>query len=494
MLLCALAWVSEAALVHAQTPAEPNTAIAGIDADVERAMKELHVPGAAIGVIEDGKVVLAKGYGVREIGKPGMVDADTLFDIGSMTKSFTAVTVAAMVDDGKLKWDVPVVQYIPWFRLYDPVATELITPRDLLTHRSGLPRHDFIRMSTYLTREELMHRLRYLEPSRSFRDVFQYNNLTYTAAGYLAGQVNGSTWEELVKQRIFLPLGMTHSSTSAVDLQRSSNFAHPHSYEDGKIVTVPIYDYQKFGVGPNGAVNSSVNDMLKYLEFHLDGGTAGGKQVISAAQMKELHAPVTVLEPNMAAATGAYAYALGWMTGSYHGHSFLEHGGSINGFTSDMILFPDSRIGIVVLNNRGTALPQIITKDLRDRLLGVNSHDYLADNLAAQAKFEHQVSDEKKAMEAGRIPDAKATLPLSKYAGTYFHPAYGKIHVIQDGNNLTVKFDAIDLTLQHYNYDTFLYDDTDIAQFHIGDSGKVTEMLLPLEPAVKPFVFTRQDE
>jgi CubicO group peptidase (beta-lactamase class C family) len=213
---------------EAQVVADPASALAGIDLDVKRAMEAQHVPDAAVGVIVNGKVILAKGYGARDIGKPALVDADTIFDIGSMTKSFTAAAAAAMVDDGKLDWDKPVITYIPWFRMYDPVATQLITPRDLLIHRSGLSGNNFIRESTYLSREELVRRIRYLEPSATFRQTFQYNNLMYTVAGYLAGQVNGTTWEELVKQRIFMPLGMIHSNTSAVELQQSNDYAHPH--------------------------------------------------------------------------------------------------------------------------------------------------------------------------------------------------------------------------------------------------------------------------
>ncbi len=468
----------------AQVASDPAAAIAGIDADVDRAMQALHVPGVAVGVIVDGKVILAKGYGVREAGQPALVDADTLFDIGSMTKSFTATAVAAMVDDGKLEWDKPVVDYLPWFRLYDPIATQLITPRDLLTHRSGLPRHDFIRISTYLSREELVHRVRYLEPSATFRQKFQYNNLMYVTAGYLAGFEAGTTWEDLVKQRIFVPVGMTHSNTSAVELQQSDDYAHPHDLKDGKVVTIPVYDYQKFGVGPNGAVNSCVEDMLKYLEFHLSDGNVDGKQVISVAQMKQLHNPST-------AATGGEQYALGWFVLYHRGHKILEHGGAIDGFTSDMALLPEEKTGVVVLNNRATALPQDITNDLMDRLLGLKPQDYLEQTLAAQARGQANEAAAKQKFDAARIPTTHPSLELTAYTGAYFHPAYGVIHVERDGDGLVVRFDALDLHLRHYHYDTFAYE-TNLAQFHLGEGGKVKEMLLPLEPAVKPLVFVKQ--
>lgn len=474
----------------AQSAADSAAALVGIDADVQRAMQELHVPGVAVGVIVDGKIILAKGYGIRQIGNPEMVDIETLFAIASMTKSFTATAVAAMVDDGKLDWDKPVIDYLPWFKMYDPIATQLITPRDLLTHRSGLPRHDFIRTSTYLTREELVHRIRYLQPSSTFRQTFQYNNLMYVTVGYLSGSVAGTTWEDLVKQRIFVPLGMTHSNTSAVELQESGNYAHPHDYVDGKIVSVPVYDYQKFGIGPNGAVNSCIEDMLKYLAFHLSDGTVNGKVVISKKQMTELHQTATVAHMS----PFGDEYALGWFVSYPAGHKMLEHGGTINGFTSDMALLPDEKTGIVVLNNQGSHLPAAITQDLVDRLLGLKSQDYLGKVQEAKGKSERKDAARRAEFEVARIPDTKPSLNLSAYTGTYSHPAYGSVSVEREGDaGLVVHFDAINLHLRHYHYDTFAYE-TNLVQFHLNDLGKVAEMLLPLEPAVKPFVFVRQEK
>jgi CubicO group peptidase (beta-lactamase class C family) len=466
---CGLALGFAVCALAAQVATDPSAAIAGIDADVDRAMQALHVPGVAVGVIADGQVILAKGYGVREVGKPAQVDADTLFDIGSMAKSFTATAVAALVDDGKLEWDKPVVDYLPWFRLYDPIATQLITPRDLLTHRSGLPRHDFIRVSTYMSREELVHRIRYLEPSATFRQKFQYNNLMYALAGYLAGFEAGTTWEELVKRRIFVPVGMTHSNTSAVELQQSDDYAHPHDLKDGKTVPIPVYDYQKFGVGPNGAVNSCVDDMLKYLAFHLSEGSVDGRQVMSVVQMKQLHDPSTV-------ANSQETYALGWFVTDHGGHRILEHGGAIDGFTSDMALLPEEKIGIVVLNNLGSALPEDITHDLMDRLLNLKPHDYLEQTLADHSRAEANEAAEKRKFEDARIPNTHPTLELTAYAGAYFHPAYGVIHVEREGEGLIVKFDALSLHVNHYHYDTFAYE-TNLVQFQLGEDGNVKEML-----------------
>jgi CubicO group peptidase (beta-lactamase class C family) len=478
------------------TPAFPAAAV---DADVERAMREFHVPGAAVGIIVDGHVVFAKGYGVRRVGSPEPVDADTLFDVGSITKSFTAMGVAAMVDDGKLEFDKPVIQYLPAFRLYDPVATQLITPRDLLGHRSGLPRHDFIRQSTWLTREQFIDRLRYLEPNHTFREVFQYNNLMYVVAGYLAGHANGTSWEELVSQRIFTPLGMTHSNTSAREIQQTSDFASPHDVVGDKPVVIPFYDYQRFGIGPNGAVNSSVDDMLKYLAFHMGDGTANGKKVLSPAQFWQIHDPITVVPCGPAcraeSSDNSRSYAMGWFVGSAGGHRLLYHGGNINGFSAQMSLVPDMHTAIVVLNNVDSALPYVIANDFIDRELGLPAVDRVELIKKEIAADRRRDEDALKAFEAARLPKAPASLPLAAYAGDWFHPAFGTVHVAVDGEALAVRFDALTLHLTHYNYDTFAisnWNNGEIAAFHLDGEGKPSELLLPLEPAVKPFVFTRK--
>jgi len=480
-----------AVLTSAQSPTpDSKTVLDGFDSEVENTMNKLHVPGAAVGVIEGDKIILAKGYGIRELGKSDHVTPDTMFAVGSLTKSFTAAVMAILVDQGKLEWDKPVRNYLPDFQLYDPIATQLVTPRDLLTHRSGLPRHDFIRVSTYLSREELLLRLRYLEPNLTFREGFQYNNLMYVAAGYMAGRVAGTTWEDLVKQTLFVPLGMTSSNTSVTDSQQSGNFARPHLLEHGNVKTTEFYNYQQFGIGPNGAVNSTINDFLKYLQMHLDQGTVRGKHIISARELTELHRPAEL-------AYGNTNYALGWFVQSYHGHLILQHGGAITGFTSQVILIPDAHVGIVVFNNLESSLPHILAYSLADRFLGLETHDYLAEAESKDKADTETEEQERKKLDSGRIANAPPTLNLSAYAGDYFHPAYGTIHVVQDGQELRVKFDALELQLKHYNFDWFqiesdYVDSKRLAQFHIDEHGEATQLLLPLEPTVKPFVFTRK--
>ena len=487
-LRCFCAYLVCFAAIAAPPTVDSAKALEGFDTSVIRAMRELQAPGVAVGAIVDGRVILAKGYGVRELGQSPAVTPDTIFAVGSMTKSFTAVTVAAMVDEGKLNWDRPVRDYLPWFRMYDPVATELITPRDLLTHRSGMPGHNFIRFSTPLERAELVRRIRYLEPSHTFREIYQYNNLMYVTAGFLAGEAAGKSWEDLVEQRIFTPLGMTNSTVRVADTQKRGDFARPHLSSNGAVRSTDFYDYQKFGVGPNGAVNSTVNDLLKYLQFHLDNGRANGRQLISTAQMQQLHRPVTVT------ATGDGAYALGWTAQHHRGRAVLQHGGAITGFTSMMILIPEMNTGVVVLNNLGSSLPTVVAWDLADRLLGLEPEDYLAQTRQKLERSLAAAKEKRKQTQALRIPGAKPSLKLAAYVGEYSHPAYGAIRVDQNQTGLVVRFPALNIPLTHYNYDTFECHSEELdgmAQFHVNPQGHVSEMLLPLEAAVKPLVFLK---
>ncbi|WP_263416937.1 serine hydrolase [Terriglobus albidus] len=465
----------------------PAFDVSTVDADVAHAMRVFHAPGVAVGILVDGKVVLAKGYGVRRVGSPEAVGADTLFDIGSVTKSFTGMAVAAMVDDGKLDFDTPVVQYLPGFRLYDPIATQLITPRDLLGHRSGLSRYDFIRYSTHLTPDELIQRLRYLEPNHTFRETFQYNNLMYVVAGDLAGYANGTSWEQLFHDRIFVPLGMMHSNTSAREIQQSPDFAAPHEITKDVAAPIPFYDYQAFGIGPNGAVNSSISDMLKYLAFHMGDGTVDGKVVLSPKQFAQIHRAIS--------ADGDLSYAMGWIIEHRAGYRLLLHDGSINGFTTMVALIPEKHTAIVVLNNAETALPKAVTENFLSRYLNLPFHDQIDAVKQRNDAARQKSAAADAAFEAGRLPHAPATLPLSAYAGEWFHPAFGKVSMTVEGEVLDLHFDALTLHFHHYNYDTFAATDPLtgrlVASFRLDAQGKVTELAIPLERTVKPFVFTR---
>jgi len=268
----------------AATAQAPKPGLEGLDDFIAQAMKDWKVPGLALAVIQGDEVILKKGYGYRDAEKQLPVTPNTLFAIGSITKSFTVTTLGMEMDEGKIDWDKPVRDYLPTFKLYEPVLTEQMTIRDLITHRSGLPRHDFIWYTSDFSREDLLRRLQYLEPSKPLRTTFQYNNLMFMTAGYIAGQLNGTSWEDAITQRIFKPLEMTGTNFSELDTQNSADFAQPYrkgSDLKAELKRIP-FDAQcpnRCAMGPAGEINSNVEDMSKYLLFHMGKGKAAGKQL-----------------------------------------------------------------------------------------------------------------------------------------------------------------------------------------------------------------------
>ena len=474
LLLLVFAWSALAA-----PPVDTARALDGFDEFMTRAMAELHVPGAAVGVIRNNEVVFLKGYGVRDLDSKKPVTERTVFATGSITKSFTAAAIAALVDDGKLEWDRPVREYLPWFRLDNPHATELITLRDMLSHRSGMPRHDWIRFMIPLDRHELVRRMRYLPFNKTFRQEFQYNNLMYVAAGLIAGEVSGKTWEDIVRDRLFGPLGMTASSTSIRDMQKAPDFAQPHVLRDEKAAQVPFYDYQKYGVGPNGAVNSNATDLLRYVQFFLTNGKVQGRQVISERQMREL------LRPAMVA--GADTYALGWYLRHERGYTIIEHSGAITGFTASVKMAPQDRLGIVVLNNLGSALPGIVAEELTARMLGFPAVDRIERLRAARSRVEPT----RKPTEPAAATSTPSH-PLDAYAGKYRHAAFGDLPVEHRYGALLLGLPETTVTLRHLHFDTFEADGR-LVQFELDERGSVKGLRLRLEAAVPAFTFERTD-
>jgi CubicO group peptidase (beta-lactamase class C family) len=268
---------------------DPTISLAGYDSFVNQAIKDWEVPGVAIAIVKNGEVILAAGFGMRDVASKLPVTSKTLFAIGSCTKAFTTFVMGTLVDEGKLAWDKPVRTYAPEIQLYDRAAAELLTPRDLVTHRSGLPRHDMVWYNATLSRKEIVARLPYLEPSEPIRSKFQYNNIMFMAAGYVVDSLTGMPWEEAVRKRIFEPLEMTGSNFSVKDSQKSSDFARPYEDRDDHIVPIPFRDITN--AGPAGSINSNVTDMARWLIVNSQKGKIAGKQIISPAVLADIHTP-----------------------------------------------------------------------------------------------------------------------------------------------------------------------------------------------------------
>ncbi len=502
-----------------------DRALRGLDDFVATVMKEWQVPGLALGVIQDGKPVLLKGYGYRDVEKRLPVTPRSLMAIGSNTKSFTVVLMGMLADSGKLEWDKPVRTYLPDFQLYDDFATREMTPRDLVTHRSGLPRHDGLWYGRSFNREELYRRLKYLEPSASFRSRWQYQNLMFLTAGYLVERRTGRSWDDLIRERVFAPLEMTRSNTSVRDLPAADDAAlgyvwrdcpaekaagmvgtagaagagAPSSTECG-LVQVPYRNID--AVAPAGSINSDVEEMLHYIQFHIDSGRYNGRAILSKEKASMMETPQMLVgdQEIWPDELGVATYGLGLSVTSYRGRKLVQHGGGIDGFISQMSWLPRERIGIMVLTNMsGTnPVPNIVTRNVIDRLLGLAPIDWVARTekqlQEAKAKRLKQQADH----AAERQPNTSPSHPLSAYGGTYEHPAYGRLSVQADGAALSVSFDGFNVPLKHFHYDVFEIDDPMDAlplsgriTFLMDSKGDIDRMAVPFEPSVKDIEFTR---
>lgn len=438
-----LTFVGVAAASAASLPIAP----AQIDRTVERAMKEFEVPGMAVGIVKDGKLVYAKGYGVREFGKPARVDADTLFQIGSNTKAFTTAALAILVDEGKLHWDDKVIDYLPQFRLYDPFVTREFTVRDLLTHRSGLglgagdlmfvPPTDF-------TRSEVMRGLRYLRPVTSFRSEFAYDNLLYMVAGEIIPVVTGKSWEDFVEERIIAPLKMAPCAASYNRIKNRSDVAAPHVVVDGKLSAIPVADLSP--VGPAGTINCSINGMSRWLMTQLAAGKApDGKQLFSADRSGEMWSVNTVLpvDPRMTemSRTHFFGYGLGWGLQDTFGRKRVSHTGGVPGTVTWVTMIPELDLGVLVFTNQQSgAAMESVGNQILDAYLGAPKRDWVA--LAKERSAGRM--DEVKAIEDEVAKTAASagppTLPLEAYVGSYNDPWRGEATIRREGGKLVVKF------------------------------------------------------
>jgi CubicO group peptidase (beta-lactamase class C family) len=496
----------ELSLSHEADPiADMKKSLDGFDEVIKKAIKDFKVPGLAIAVVKDGEVIYAKGFGQRNIEKDLPVTPRTLFAIGSCTKAFTTFVMGALVEEGKLEWDTPVRTYLPEFRMSDPIATESLTPRDMATHRSGLPRHDMVWRNSGLTGEDLVPRLAYLEPTEPLRSRFQYNNIMFMVAGYMIETIDRRPWEEAVRARIFQPLGMGASNFSVRDSQKADDHATPYDDHAGKVRAIPFLDITN--VGACGAINSNVTDMARWMVVHTQRGKLGGKSIISPWMLAELHTPQTTMDrPSDKKEISAPSYALGWMVGTYRGHRSVWHTGRIDGFTCETRLFPDDGMGIVILNNKtGSPLPGLIAEHAADRLLGLDPIDWLAEALEQRRKSEGaKKEDAKNRKDSWRRSGTQPAHPLEEYAGDYEHPAYGQIKIEHRNGRLVCAYNGNKCNLEHWHFDVFnaIRADTDSAigediglmPFQTNVKGYVDAVAVTLERNVKPIVFTKQPD
>ncbi|MFQ5771580.1 MAG: serine hydrolase [bacterium] len=484
VLLFFLLWIA------APTYAQENP-LKGLDSYVEKARHDWQVPGLAIGIVHNGSLIFARGYGVRELGKPDKVDEHTLFAVASNTKAFTVALLGMLVDEGKLNWDDHVTDYLTDFQMYDPYVTRVMIIKDLLTHRSGLPTFggDHLWIGSTLSREEIIYRIRYLKPNAPFRTKYQYQNLMFLTAGQIIPKITGKSWDETIQERIFQPLGMNESNISVRDLANKENVATPHEIVGGKLV--PIEYDNVDNVAPAGAINSNVVDMAKWMQLNLNGGVYKGQQILSSKVMREMHTiqmpiPISPTREKLLGTQFA-GYGLGWGISDYKGHKMLSHGGGLSGMISLQSLIPDKNLGVMILTNFApNSLPRALTYRILDAFLGAPERDWSAEYLKLRTEAKQRQAKAEKELQAKRVKGTQPSLPLADYTGTYFDRLSGNTKIKLENGKLVFDYNPRHIgDLEHWHYDTFrvswrhpIFDmaGKSFLSFYLDETGKVTKL------------------
>jgi CubicO group peptidase (beta-lactamase class C family) len=481
--------------------ADARAAMEGFAKVAEQALADFNVPGSALAVVAGGKIVYAEGFGHRDLeaGKP--MTPDTLFAIGSTTKAMTATLLGMLVGDGKLDFDDPLRESLPRFRLADPTISERITTRDILTHRTGLPRHDFVWYNNNEgTRAEVIERLAHLELTADLREKFQYNNLMFMTAGYLAGVLSDSTWEEALHDRLFTPLEMSRTNFSVTTSQEDDDFAYPYSEnDDHQLERIPFRNIDL--IGPAGSVNSSVNEMSRWLLFNLNDGKVGDEQLMSAATLADIQSPqmATGETPDRVEISQG-TYGMGWGIDTYRGHRRVSHGGGIDGFITDVVLFPDDGFGLVAFNNGESGISSLLTRHAADRLLDLEPIDWLGEEKTKRDKTLEAEDEAEEKKDATRIADTTPSHPLADYAGEYHHPGYGVLTMGLNETTLEVTYNSITGPLDHWHYDVWSGAETEgdetfrNMKFLFGGDieGNIAAVESTFEPRADPIVFEKR--
>lgn len=453
------------------------------------------IPGLAIAVVQNDRVVYLKAFGVSEIGKTNPITPDTLFEIASTTKAFTATALAMLVDQKVIDWDEPVRKYVEYFHLDEPCADAMVTLRDIVSHRTGLSRHDELWDYTDWNREQVIRSVASVKLTKSFRSTYQYQNIMFALAGEAVASAAKMPWEEFIRTRIFDPLGMTHTRIAFADWNASQHaVGHRWDRASDRVSVQPMFDYTR--IAPAGQIKSSVRDMSQWLRFQLAGGTIDGKRLISTEALEETHTPQTVIrlegigkEANPE--TNLEAYGLGWAVQDYRGQLLVSHGGAINGFRTQVALLPKQNAGVVVMSNLGRGLAVIALRNsILDSLIGGPTRDWNQLFLEIDRKSDAQDEAKKKERNAKRRLDTKPSRELQAYAGTYTSPAYGIATVTSTNNGLALQWYRLSVPLTHFNFDTFSAsvpeeDLDEQVQFTLGPDGEVKSMQLFGETFVK---------
>jgi len=491
-------------------PAVQQDRFAGLDTIFERVLKDQLAAGFAVAIVEKDKIIYAKGFGYRDYEKKLPVTPNTLFAIGSCTKAFTSSLLGILQKDHKIDFDEPAAKYLPGLKFYNEDMDKHITIRDMMSHRTGLPRHDF---SWYLfktkSRDSLLQRIRYQQPTFGIRERWQYNNFMFLTQGMIAEKLTGKSWEENIKSHILQPLGMTRTNLTIDAFMKDQDAAIGYGLKKDSIIDK--LDYYNIGaMGPAGSINSSVNEMAKWVITWINRGSYQGKEIIPAGYISNAMAAQMVSGPGLPSKERPdvffSSYGMGWSLSSYKGHYRVEHGGNIDGFSASTSFFPTDSIGIIVLTNQNaSSVTAIVRNIISDRLLKLPFFDWNKDIFEANKKAKEAAKAAEKTVSSNQQKNTKPSHTLKGYEGIYTHAGYGSLEVIEQNDSLFVHIYDNDPTwLKHFHYDVFQPFNVDKKgtpdttgssplrfQFFMNESGDINSLSLKLEPTIDPLSFKK---
>lgn len=478
-----------------------------LDSELEKARVALKTPGFAVAIVQKDKIVYAKGFGYKDVENQVPVTENTLFAIGSSSKAFTSAVLGVLRKDEKIDFDERPGKYIPELRFSEPWMNEQIIVKDLMAHRTGLPRHDFSWfMFPSESKTELIKRIEFQEPFTGLRQQWYYNNWMFFLQGEIGARLTGKTWEQNVKELFFDKLGMTRSNFRIPEMEKDADKSFGYSVElDGKTSKMDYYNIA--AMGPAGAINSSVSEMSNWLITWINGGKFKGEQIIPEDYVKE------AMSAQMVVAAGTPSkehpdvqfsnYGYGWFLASYRGHYRVEHGGNIDGFSASASFFPTDSLGIMILTNQnGSPLPNVVRNMIADHMLNLEPADWLGETVKRLEEAKEAQAKAKAAADStAKVSLTKPSHILMDYTGTYDHPGYGKMEIDLKNDTLFVQTGLLGGFLEHKDYDTFnLYliyqgkpnrDNPFVFQFVSNMTGDISGLKAALEPAIDPIEFKR---
>ena len=495
------------ALAHGIPAQPPEIAqkLTGFDAYMEKVLKDWNAPGIGVGVVVNDQLVFAKGYGYRDYEKKLPFTPTTLCPIASNTKLFTAVSAGMLVEEGKLTWDKPIRQSVPAIQFYNDELNNTVTLHDMLSHRTGITRHDTIWYKSEFTRKELFDRLKYLEPQQPIRQMFLYNNMMYAATGYVIELQSGKPWEQFVRERILTPLAMDSTVYSIPDMVKHPDHGVPFTEkrDSFEIYRIPYYEEQQ-GIGPAGAIISNIEEMSHWLTALMNEGKYKGRQVLPAAVLKATLEPSIALPNTLGESKGYWeilnaAYGMARETAAYRGHLITFHGGDIDGFHSQVSFLPNDHIGVIVfvIGDHCAPLYNIVSYNVYERLLGMEVTPWSERRLDMRLKDKRAGKEARAKAGADQVKDTKPSHALADYAGGYENPAYGILQIGLKDNQLRFDFHQMQFQMTHFHYDRFDTPDDErygkwSVNFRTNPQGDVDQAVMSLDEAEA--VFTRKPE